>query len=506
MRDSAGHPKTGIVITAIGSVSAFRWSVESGVQGDFQLILPHGSYTIQPDLKTTAEPAIEVHVLAGQVNHVSLSLTNDSRSGVWRSNTVAPRPSLGRFAESYSLAGALLNEDPATVTAPLDFTGAQNTRIPLASQYTFSWTATEFSLEGMNATDPYQPGRLVVLPDVQDLDEIKVESSRGSGVSGAFAVETGLFLQTPRNRWHGELSTADTGASLSSSNLPIPADRGILLQPQEYNWFTRDHVALGGPLGRRADMYFSGTGQCASETVPIAQQGQNQNSRLLFGNFGLRYQLTAKDQIEFLLTGSCIDLSNWGEPVGLEALTGWRMIPAYESPYGFNGLAEVDHLDFIQAAWTRQLPRSFHSGVLQVRYGASIAHLDTDPSTANQGQSRTELLDGTVTGAPPLTNLAVRQRQSVRVVLQPGNVRFGSNTHRFVIGGSWERSNVANRFNAPSGPDLITAAGVPAYAVELNTPLNSRERVESFSAFARDQISLTPWLSMDVGVIGEFSR
>jgi hypothetical protein len=226
----------------------------------------------------------------------------------------------------------------------------------------------------------------------------------------------------------------------------------------------------------------------------------------LFGNFSARYQPAAKDQIEFLLSGSRIDLSNWGEPVGLEALTGWRMMPAYESPYGFSGVSEVDHLDFIQVGWTRQLPPRFRSGVLQVRYGASVAHLDTQPSTANEAQSRTELLDGTVTGAPPLTNLAVRQRQSVRVVLQPGDMRTGSKTHRFAIGGSWERSNVANRFNAPSGLDLITAAGVPAYAVELNAPLDSRERVESFSAFATDRISLTDWLSMDVGVIGEFSR
>jgi hypothetical protein len=107
---------------------------------------------------------------------------------------------------------------------------------------------------------------------------------------------------------------------------------------------------------------------------------------------------------------------------------------------------------------------------------------------------------------PPLENFAVRQRQSVRAVLQPGDLRLGPETHRVVAGGAWERSNVANRFAAPSDQDLITAAGVPAYAVELNTPLNSRERVESFSTFVRDQISLASWLSLDLGVAGEFSR
>jgi hypothetical protein len=157
-------------------------------------------------------------------------------------------------------------------------------------------------------------------------------------------------------------------------------------------------------------------------------------------------------------------------------------MPAYESPYGFSGLAEVDQFGFHPRWMDETLPESLRSGVLQVRYSGSIAHMDTESSPANDEQSRTELLGGTVSGMPPLANFAVRQRQSIRAVLQPGDLRFGSGTHRGLIGGGWERSNVANRFNTPS-LDLITAAGAPAYAVELNTPINSRERVESFATF-----------------------
>ncbi len=134
VRDSAGHPRAGVIIRAIGSVSASRWSTKSGVGGEFQLIMPHGGYEIRPDFKTGSEPAIEVYVLARQVIHLSLTLANNSRSGLWTSTTAKP---LGRFAESYSLAGTLLNEEPATVVEPLDFTGTQNTRTPLISQRDF---------------------------------------------------------------------------------------------------------------------------------------------------------------------------------------------------------------------------------------------------------------------------------------------------------------------------------------------------------------------------------
>jgi hypothetical protein len=54
--------------------------------------------------------------------------------------------------------------------------------------------------------------------------------------------------------------------------------------------------------------------------------------------------------------------------------------------------------------------------------------------------------------------------------------------------------------------NLITAAGIPAFVEEFNTPLDSRELVQSLSSFAADHISLTPSLSLDVGALADFSR
>ncbi len=517
VRSSAGRPETGIAITAIGLLSGLRWSAKSDFRGEFRLVVPQGSYKLQVNLAAGSVPALDLHVSEAQSVHVLLTVKNDLSSGIW---TIEPfavltnRPgvwstfpsSSSAFAESYSLGGTLLAEEPAIVSEPLDFTGVQNTRIPLISQRAFSWTATTFSLEDVNATDPYQPGHPVVLPDIQALAEVTVASSAVADSTGGFGVNIGLHVQTPGRVWHGNLDSSGTGAPLASGNLPAPANRGMLRQTQHYDWFTRNHVDLGGPLGRHAYMYFSGAGQWASETVPVAPPGQNQNNRLLFGSFILRYQPAAKDQLEFLLSGSRIDLSDWGEPLGLESLIGWRMMPIYESPYGFSALTEVDHFDFVQAGWTRQLPDSFRSGVFQFRYGASIAHLDTKPSMASEEQSQTELSTGAVTGAAPLANVAVRQRESLRAVLQPGEIQLGREAHQLVLGAGWDRSNMQNRFTSPSDLDLITAAGLPAYAVELNTPLDSRARVQSFSIFGRDRIRLAPWLSADLGATGEFSR
>ena len=503
IQDLAGGPQSGLTITAVGNLST-SWSTKSDAAGEFELILPPGEYQIRPDLKWASGAGTEVRILPRQVTRVSVVRTmgNEERPAFWS----AASPELTRIPGPYSLGGTLLVEEPATAAEPLDFTGVQNTRISLLSQRALSWTATAFSLEGMNATDPYQPGAPVVFPDISSLDEITVASERASGVPGDFGIETGLFVKLPGRRWHGTLWSSGTGAALASSNLPDPAVRGMLQRAQEYNWFTRDHADFGGPLWRRADMYFSGTGQWASETVPVAPANQNQKSRLLFGNFGMRFALTAKDQVDFLLSGSRINLSNWGEPAGLEALTGWRMMPAYESPYGFNQLTEVDHLDFIQGGWSRQLPESLRSGVLQVRYSASIAHLDTTAINGNGAESVTELLGAAVAGAAPLSNFAVRQRQMVRAVLEPGEIKAGGANLRVIAGGGWERSNILNRFAAPSNMNLVTAGGLPAYVAQLNTPVDSRDRVQSFSAFVRNQIRPVRRLSIDVGLLGDFSR
>jgi hypothetical protein len=82
---------------------------------------------------------------------------------------------------------------------------------------------------------------------------------------------------------------------------------------------------------------------------------------------------------------------------GIEALNSNRMAPSFVLPGGFAGQAETDHLDFLQVGWTHLAPAASVLGVVEVRYGYSVAHLDT--STVSTGQSRSELLGGAVTGA-----------------------------------------------------------------------------------------------------------
>jgi hypothetical protein len=263
-------------------------------------------------------------------------------------------------------------------------------------------------------------------------------------------------------------------------------------------------VEAGGPVTKRADVYASAAGQWMSQTEPLAAPGSEQHSRMLFGNARGRVRASDRDQFEGLYSGSRINLSDGGIPAALEAVNGDRMAPSFVRPGGFPGQGEVDHLDFVQAGWTHFPAAGGRAATIQIRYGYSVAHLST--STATYGQSRIELLGGTVTGAPPLANLAVRPRHGIEAAWAPGELRAGKSRHRFEAGGGWERSAARNRFNAPSGMNLITANGAPAFVTEFNTPAESRAIVSSLAGYVDDHVSATRWLSFDAGMSADFSR
>jgi hypothetical protein len=54
--------------------------------------------------------------------------------------------------------------------------------------------------------------------------------------------------------------------------------------------------------------------------------------------------------------------------------------------------------------------------------------------------------------------------------------------------------------------NLITAAGAPAFVVTYNSASESREFVRSLSAYAADHVDLSGGLSLDLGVLADFSR
>ncbi len=510
VRSVAGRALADVAITLSGG-TGLRTVVRLNQRGQFVVTLPYGRYRLSAEFK----PGISVVVAPLQATRVDLVVdaagalhsvpVSPGTPGVW-TDAISAR----QYPEAFSLQGLLLSREPLSVVGPLDFTGIGDNRLAIESQRAFSWTDTQYKLQGMDATNSWQPGLPVILSDVQALEAVTVQSGFAQTMSSSPGAEVGVFLAEPRasladsRSWHGALSTDNTGAAISSTNLPALASRGLVQQSDEFRWFTRDRLEIGGPVTKWADLFASASGQWASQTEPLAAPRTDQGSRLLFANVRGRIRAGDRDRFDALYSGSRIDLSDGGIPAGLEALTGNRMMPSFNLPGGFPGDPETDHFDFVQVGWTHLLPQGSGGGVVEARYGYSTAHLDT--STSPTGQSKIELLEGEITGAPPLANLAIRTRHEFQAAWQPAELRALAASHRIAAGGGWKTAEPRNRFTTPSGMNLVTAGGVPAFVVEFNTPLDSRELVRSFSGYLADHMLPTPSFSVDLGVVADFSR
>jgi hypothetical protein len=498
-------PAAGVVIEGGG----LRLLKHTDGNGRFALALPYGQYRIslEGDRKSGAPVdiaplgTVRVTVVVTPGAPVRIEIATAAEPGVWTGDFGARV-----YPEGFSLGSALFAREPGTVTEPLDFTGLADNRLGVISQRGFSWTDTAIQFNGLDAGDDYQPGSPQILPDGDAVAATVVRSAFGLTPSTAFGAEIGLFPAQAGDSWHAAISSAGTAGALASNNLPPAAGRGAITQSEQYDWFTRDHAELGGPLSRWADVFVSGSGLWAAQAAPLATPGTNQNSRLLFGNALGHIRAGAHDRFDALYSGSRIDLAGWGEPAGMEALAARRLSPEFLLPDGVAGLNETDHLDFVQAGWTHVWAASA-AGTLQIRYGDSFAHLDTAPAVVTPiNQSSIEMAGGAVTGEPPLTNLAVRARQQIAAAWEPGSVRRAGANHQFMAGGGWRTSSPQNRYRTPSDLNLIRADGLPAEVVEFDTPLDSRERITSASVWATDHMNPVRRLTLDLGLMADFSR
>ena len=222
LRSAEGRPATGRQILVTGGVG-FRAVVACDANGQFAITLPYGQYQLSSDVRHNSGSS-GAAVLVAPLETTRLDLVVDA-SGTIHTVESGPAPMLGLwtetmagrvYPEAFSLAGLLLSREQSSVTAPLDLTGLEDNRLALVSQKTFSWTNTQFKLQGMDATDSYQPGVPAVLPDVLALETVVVWSAFAQTTSSSPGTEVGLFLSEPGISWHGSLSSASTGSFAAS--------------------------------------------------------------------------------------------------------------------------------------------------------------------------------------------------------------------------------------------------------------------------------------------------
>src|SRR5438445_199160 len=151
-------PQPGVSILVAGRPSSLL-TVHADSRGESELALPYGEYRL-----SSGDATQTIYVAPLQTVRTTLFIHRTTQD-----------PSFNlTYPGSYSMNGLLLAMETATVSAPLDFSGLASMRLPLLSTRAYSWTDTRYALQGMNATDPYQPGRTMIFPAVDTLSDIAV--------------------------------------------------------------------------------------------------------------------------------------------------------------------------------------------------------------------------------------------------------------------------------------------------------------------------------------------
>jgi len=493
--DGAGLPAGGARVTAEGTPAAFRAETAARDSGEFALALPYGEYRIAAQgasLAVTVSPLHPVCVRLSPAGGAETACPGNARP--WSARPEGPARGMSQL---------LLEREPAAVSEPLDFSWPVFTAFPLLSERGSSWTATRETWQGVDVTDPYQPGRSDAALDATAVEEAGVRTGFDLGSSTAYGSEIAAFVMAPGAAWHAAAATSDSGNGLASGNLP--AARGPLQQTAKYQRYSDDSLQAGGPIGRRADALVSLAGLWSSQTVPLAAPGGDLQRGLLSGAALVRAQITSRDQAELDFAGSRAHQPNWCMPAGVESWAGRPMAPAFTYPSieGFGGCAETDTFGSFQAVWTRATA----SGLWQARGGAWWAHPDTSATTPGGVSSITDMATGATNGVAPVSNLATRMRQFAAGDYARPYVQTGRARHALSFGAEWDRAAARNRYNTPGGVNLVTANGAPAYAVLFyDTQPDFTERVMNFTAHARDAIALLPWLTADVGAVANVAR
>lgn len=409
-------------------------------------------------------------------------------------------PPESNFPDTLGAAELLLMKLPAAVPSPLDFGQLARQKLPVFSLEGMSWTVSRFSIEGMTANDPYQPGHPVALPDPGGVSEVRLfGSSSGSGPTLAYS------FREPSQTWHGSGTFFATGGSLFSDNLPQPASQALLQTSDRFHRFVYANAQAGGRITRWLDVFFSGTGQWANQSAPPADPAAREiKSWDLYTTMRASIHPTAANRFDVLVVGARSNDFSWSLPEGLEALNGRRAAPPILPQ---SDLREEDHLDFVQLGWTRNLL----GGDLQLRYGYTTAHIDTvadqhlpasylDVAIQHLDVAYADLANGATHGGPLLETQAVRPQHEGRAAWRRADLLYGGMNHTLTLTAIAGRSEAENRFLNPPNAIATTVNGQPDTATLLHTPRTTFTDVGHFTFDADDHIRLGKSVSVDMGL------
>ena len=376
----------------------------------------------------------------------------------------------------------LENQETSTVTARLDTGGLETGTREIFGARGISWTENQYSLSGFDVTDPYLPGLPLTDPDFDSLADVTtVRSSKPAWSSGS---GVNLILTTPETSasLHGAVRLFFSNHALQADNMDARLVQLGFPGPERLQHLGDVSGQLSGRLPvRQAAMPFliSVSTQQLSKTLGGFASPIDAHVYHALAQF-TPFRRGSK-QLSLLYAGQHVFNSREGADP--------RIAPSATRRGN-------DNFHQFQARWSA-LPGK--SSELELGFGVAHAITSSGIQPGTLTTSTIDLPQLTMTGAASLLFAGTRTRYQANAQIQVvHNGRFGS--HSAVLGATFDRSSITNRWNSLGGIEQILVEGVGAEVVRWNTPTQARQHVRDFVVFAQDAWRPVDWLAVPFGV------
>lgn len=387
---------------------------------------------------------------------------------------------------------ALLNHlDASMVADRYDISGMHSQRQFLFGVRGSSWTQNQAILNGLNVSHPSGEGMLQ-FPDLTAYKSIAYfigdSPLQHAGAGGHLA----LVPKSGGREFHGQARLFFQAGALQSSNVNTRhRSFGIIESDERWRHYLNGGVQMGGALGNLPWTWF---GAFSSRDLkkwirdhPLAvSAGVNQGTLHLMGNWN---------------SGNQVALF-WSAQRVSEPQSGASPQITREASLDLR-----QHLHTLQGSWTRFLSPA---STFDMRLGVSLARLGARGQPGILKQSREELFPGfTLLGvehpSDPLD--MVKMLSNVRTGVAPmatpsnaavweGSIHFSTvragpanSSHRISVSASSRSASLDQRFVSMDGVNLLYFESVPSAVRLLNTPAQTRDRVQQLDFHAADSVS-----------------
>jgi hypothetical protein len=345
-----------------------------------------------------------------------------------------------------------------------------------------SWTENTYLLNGFDVTDPYTTGQPMINPDYDGISEMDVVTASKPAMLAGSGVSLAINTPQPDASFHATVRGFYSGNALQSENMNARLKSLGFPGPEMVNQLGDESGQLGGKLplpGASWPFFVSFSSQQLSSDLggfvaPIDSHADHALVELApYVRGGQRLDVLLSAQQNF-------DSRDGADPTVQPSAT----------------LRRTDDFQQMQARWRDVLsPES----VLQAGFALTHAGLSSGLQSGALGVSTLDLPTMTWSGAAPLATSGGRVRYAANTSM--ARVYDGiAGKHVFTFGGDFDRSDIANSWNALDGIEQVLVDGTGAEAIKWNTPTEAREHVQNLAAFVQDAWQPFKWLSVPLGL------